>query len=164
MNILYTAPSAISGIGLFCKQPIAYEQCILSLKGDHVFHDYTPKFAKEGPSWIGIGPNEWVIPPKGSPVLFVNHSCKPNVFINQYLELVSATPLAANTELLLDYSSTELDPYWEMTCACKNENCRKLIKNFESLPTLLKVKYSYFIHPSFWKKAIEQQWINCLKK
>jgi hypothetical protein len=160
MNILYTAPSAISGMGLFCKCPLAYEECILSLKGDRVFHDYTPKFAEEGPNWIGIGPNEWIIPPKGSPVLFVNHSCKPNVFINKYLELVAATPLVANTELLLDYSSTELDPYWEMTCACKNEDCRKLIKNFESLPILLKVKYSYFIHPSFWKKTIEKQWIN----
>ena len=158
MNILYTAPSAISGMGLFCNRPLAYEECILSLKGDRVFHDYTPKFAEEGSNWIGIGPNEWIIPPKGSPVLLVNHSCKPNVFINKYLELVAATPLAANTELLLDYSSTELDPYWEMTCACKNENCRKLIKNFDSLPILVKVKYSYFIHPSFWKKAIEKQW------
>jgi hypothetical protein len=91
-------------------------------------------------------------------VLFVNHSCKPNVFINQYLELVAARPLEPNTELLLDYSSTELDPFWRMACTCKNENCRKLIKNFESLPTLLKVKYSYFIHPSFWKKSIEKQW------
>ena len=158
MNILYTAPSAISGMGLFCKRPLAYEECILSLKGDHVFHDYTLKFAKEGPNWIGIGPNEWLIPLKGSPVLLVNHSCKPNVFINQYLELVAAKPLEPNTELLLDYSSTELDPYWTMACACKNDNCRKLIKNFESLPSLLKVKYSYFIHPCFWKTSIEKEW------
>ncbi|MFM6953972.1 MAG: SET domain-containing protein-lysine N-methyltransferase [Sphingobacteriaceae bacterium] len=158
MNSLYIAPSAISGMGLFCKRPLAYEERIFSLKGDHIFHDYTAKFAKQGPNWIGIGPNEWIIPSTGSPVLFLNHSCKPNVFINQHLEVIAASPLEANTELLLDYSSTELDPYWEMACACKNENCRKIIKNFESLPAILKVKYSFFVHPSFWKASIEKEW------
>lgn len=158
MKALYKAPSKISGIGLFTTIHLNSEEIILHLTGDYIFHDYTPKFAKEGSNWIGIGPNEWLIPPKGSPVLFVNHSCKPNVFINQYLELVAAKPLEPNTELLLDYSSTELDPYWEMPCACKNDNCRKLIKNFESLPSLLKVKYSYFIHPCFWKTSIEKEW------
>lgn len=155
INTLYTAPSAIAGLGLFSKQSFKPEEVILTLKGDRIFHDYTPKFAKEGSNWIGIGANEWLVPPKGHPVLFLNHSCSPNVFINAHLEVVAANYLAENTELLLDYSTTEMDPYWSMQCACGNANCRKVVQQFDTLPPILKVKYSYFIHPIFWKKSIE---------
>lgn len=155
IHTLYTAPSAISGLGLFAKQHFKPEEIILRLKGDHIFHDYTPKFAKEGANWIGIGPNEWLVPPKGHPILFLNHSCSPNVFINSHLELITASYLPANTELLLDYSTTELDPFWSMDCSCSSCDCRKVIANFNSLSPALRVKYSYFIHPAFWKKSIE---------
>lgn len=153
MKKIYTAESPIAGLGLFTKESIEVGEVILKFKGDHIFHDYTPEFALEGLNWIGVGKNEWVIPETGSPVLYLNHGCSPNVFINKELELISATAISPDTELHLDYSTTELDPYWFMKCNCGSSDCRKTITCFTSLPIMKQIQYKYYIDPVFWEQT-----------
>lgn len=153
MKNIYTAGSEVSGTGLFTAEALQPQEVILSFKGDHIFHDYTPKFAKQGLNWIGVGEREWVIPEPGSPVLFLNHCCQPNVFINKNLELINVVHIPANTELFLDYSTTELDPYWSMKCDCKRPECRHMIKSFPFLPLMKQLQYRPYINRIFWDET-----------
>lgn len=153
MKNVYLSASHIAGTGLFTHTKIKAGEIILSFKGDHIFHDYTPQFALEGLNWIGVGDREWVIPEEGSPVLFLNHSCKPNVFITKNLELISAENIDRDAELFLDYSTTELDPYWSMHCNCQTPECRKLIKSFPFLPLTKQLQYRRFINRIFWDET-----------
>ncbi len=153
MKNVFTAASPIAGIGLFSKKNFKAEEIIFSFKGDHIFHDYTPQFALEGLNWIGVGDREWVIPKPDSPVLFLNHSCKPNVFITKNLELISAGIIERDAELFLDYSTTELDPFWTMNCNCQNPDCRKLIRSFPFLPLVKQLQYRRFINRVFWDES-----------
>lgn len=153
MKNVYTADSQVAGTGLFTAQNIKVQQIILRFDGEHLFHDYTPEFAIEGANWIGIGEREWLIPEPGSPVLYLNHCCRPNVFINQNLELISATLIPANSELFLDYSTTELDPFWSMQCNCGTAECRHLIKSFPFLPLTKQLQYRPYINRIFWDET-----------
>ncbi|MFM6975358.1 MAG: SET domain-containing protein-lysine N-methyltransferase [Sphingobacteriaceae bacterium] len=153
MENLYTSASPIAGTGLFTKKEIREKEIILSFRGDHIFHDYTPDFALQGANWIGVGDMEWVVPQPGSPVLYLNHSCSPNVFITEKQELISACFIPADSELFLDYSSTELDPYWSMKCNCQSGECRQVIKSFPYLPPTKQLQYRSFISRIFWDES-----------
>lgn len=153
MKNLYTAKSKVAGTGLFTNQDIRPQEIILNFNGDHIFHDYTPEFAMEGLNWIGVGDREWVIPEPDSPVLFLNHACSPNVFINKNLELISAIFIPADSELFLDYSTTELDPFWSMLCNCKSPDCRHFIRSFTFLPLIKQLQYRPYINRVFWDET-----------
>jgi len=141
--------SQIEGEGLFTKDPINKEEFILRLKGNLIYHQYNPAFSKEGVNWIGIGYQKWVAPWPGDSSLYINHCCEPNVVINTDHVLIALNEIKAGDELLLDYSSTELDPYWQMKCNCGSFNCRKTIKSFQFLPHYIQQKYIKYLHPDF---------------
>ena len=149
MDHLYISNSSVSGSGLFVSKDVDTDQKIFSFTGEHIFHEYTPDFALMGSNWIGVGDREWVIPEPGSPVLYLNHCCDPNVFINDKLEVFSIKKIKAHSELFLDYSTTELDPYWVMHCNCASPNCRKVIKSFPYLSYVNQLKYKAFISSVF---------------
>lgn len=159
MEHLYRASSKVAGEGLFTKHPIPAKSIIFHFTGALIEHDYTPEFALEGANWIGVGDRKWIIPEPESPVLYLNHSCSPNVFISPNQEIVSVKPIAAHSELFLDYSSTELDPFWQMKCYCGSAECRHIIRNFFSLSLVKQLQYRNYIPKIFWEK-VEQ---NALK-
>lgn len=159
MNNLYIAASPIAGKGLFTDREIEANQAILSFTGERIFHEYTPEFALMGSNWIGVGDREWVIPEAESPVLYLNHCCDPNVFINEHLEIISMKHIEANSELFLDYSTTELDPYWSMYCNCASKHCRKTIKSFPYLSYVNQLKYKPFIS-SVFLEAIQKSTVH----
>jgi hypothetical protein len=45
----------------------------------------------------------------------------------------------------MDYSTTEIDPYWAMPCKCNGPSCRKVIRPFQSLPIELRRIYSTYM-------------------
>ena len=151
MEDWYISGSAIAGRGLFTAKTIEPGECILRFEGERISHEYTPEFAKIGSNWIGVGDREWIIPSSESPVLFLNHCCEPNVFINEQQEVIAAQVITAHSELLLDYSSTELDPFWTMRCTCNHPTCRKLIKSFVYLSAVKQLKYKPYISPVYWQ-------------
>lgn len=151
MENLYIASSKVAGNGLFTTTDIPAKQFIFRFSGERIYHDYTPEFALEGSNWIGVGDRVWIKPEPGSLVLYLNHSCSPNVFVGPNQEILSVKPIAAHSELLLDYSSTELDPFWQMKCKCGARECRHVIRNFSSLPLAKQLQYRCYIHRVFWE-------------
>ena len=44
-------------------------------------------------------------------------------------------------ELFWDYSTSMLERHWTMICNCGNQNCRKIITDFDLLPNALQGEY-----------------------
>lgn len=75
------------------------------------------------------------------PYCYYNHSCEPNCGLNMQLELFALTDIADGTELRYDYSTTMLERHWTMPCSCGAPSCRKIIKDFDTLPAELQERY-----------------------
>ena len=75
------------------------------------------------------------------PFLYSNHSCNPNCAVNDKLEMFALKKIKAGEELLWDYSTSMLERHWTMECACGENTCRKIITDFDLLPTELQLKY-----------------------
>lgn len=76
---------------------------------------------------------------------YLNHSCEPNAYIrksNNQLFLAAIRKIRRNEEIVIDYSTIlGDDDIWTMRCNCGSTRCRKTIKHFGSLPSLLKARY-----------------------
>ena len=75
------------------------------------------------------------------PFLYCNHSCNPNCAINEKYELFALREINANDELTWDYSTSMLERHWIMHCNCGEKYCRKIISDFDHLPTKIQTQY-----------------------
>jgi hypothetical protein len=146
---LHIKDSPIQGKGLFSEVDIKRGTGLCEVIGQRIRHPYNPELSLQNPNWIGVGYEEWLMLGPGDIAIFLNHSCKPNVIINERMQLIAMIPIRAHEELLLDYSTTELDPYWHMECNCGAKECRKILRSFQFLPFELQEKYGKFIAPDF---------------
>jgi hypothetical protein len=156
---LHIKDSPIQGKGLFSDVDIKRGEVIFEIVGERIQHEYDPELAAQNPNWIGTGYEEWLTLGPGDIAIYLNHSCHPNVIINEKMELVAMSSIRANEELLLDYSTTELDPYWQMECSCGARECRKILRSFQFLPEELRQRYGEFISPSF-TRTVEAMVVN----
>jgi len=88
---------------------------------------------------------EKYLSPQGELGDFQNHSCEPNagVFkINKNLFIVAICDIEIGEEVLIDYSTIlASDDVWEMKCHCGAKVCRKIIKQFRTLPQTIQDTY-----------------------
>ena len=122
--------SSVHGQGLFAQRPLQPGEVLFELTGEIVWAPYIDGQSDEGPNWYAVGWELWVSPPASSPALYLNHSCAPNVALHDDLGFRPLRPIADGEELTLDYGSVELDPYWEMACACQAPACRHTVRPF----------------------------------
>lgn len=143
-NILSIKKSK-NGKGLFAKNNFTIDRKIIDLKGvlitcyedDHLDDETrsnTIRFNKE-----------LFLSPKGEMGNFINHSCNPNSKIikkNNILSIIAINNIEKGSEIVFDYSTIlASDDVWHMKCNCGSKNCRKIIKNFYSLPLATRHKY-----------------------
>jgi uncharacterized protein len=149
LGFLSVKSSSIQGLGLFTSQELPANQILFKITGNKVHHEYWPELSACNPNWLGTGYEEWLIIEDGDLGVYINHSCHPNVSVNERLEVITLRPVSRNEELLLDYSTTELDPYWNMKCSCGQPHCRKILRSFQYLPPKLQEDYSRYLSPAF---------------
>jgi hypothetical protein len=82
------------------------------------------------------------MPERGSPLRFTNHSCFPNAIVSEGFAVVAFGDIPPGGEVLLDYSTTEVDPGWRLRCHCKSSHCRGLVRSFPFLPEPLRALYA----------------------
>lgn len=145
--------SPIQGKGLFTTVSIRKGIILFEIVGKIFQHEYDPALSEQNPNWIGIGYEQWLELGPGDIAIYINHSCNPNVIVNEKSELVTIATVKSNQELLLDYSTTELDPYWKMDCNCGAAQCRKTLRSFQFLPDSLQKKYQKYLSASFTSTA-----------
>jgi SET domain-containing protein len=127
------------GKGLFATQNIPAGTLICSITGPHLSFKETLLLGEKESHCIQIGINEYIL--CEPPFLYSNHSCNPNCGINASFQLFALKNINPGEELFWDYSTSMLERHWTMNCFCGSENCRKLITDFDFLPSELQETY-----------------------
>lgn len=146
--------SLIDGKGIFIRVPVPVGTVMFDIVAEKIHYHNNQSMANQNPNWIGCGFEEWLKIGPGDIASYINHSCLPNVIINEKQEVIALVDLAAGEELFLDYSTTELDPYWTMNCNCGVPTCRNILRSFQYLPKFLQEKYAPFLDSSFVQTAL----------
>jgi len=124
-------PSAIEGRGLMAVAPIAKDE-IVAVKGGHIVDTATLRGlpARLRNSDVQIADDLHLVAlteAEYEPVmLFINHSCEPNVGFAGNIVLVAMRDVASGEELTTDYALFD-DHDAEMTCHCGTATCRRTI-------------------------------------
>jgi SET domain-containing protein len=124
-------PSGIAGRGLFAVEPIGKGE-IVAIKGGHIVDSATLAAL---PTWlqnseIQIADGFHVVALRDDeyePVmLFINHSCEPNVGFAGNIVLVAMGDIAAGDELTTDYALFDASDT-AMECHCGSSRCRGVV-------------------------------------
>jgi SET domain-containing protein len=123
--------SRTHGRGLFATEPIRKGE-IVSVRGGHIL---TPTMLKkrrlpEGYWGYPIAPGLVLGPltrrETTSVMMYLNHSCEPNVGILGQIIFVAMRAIRPGEELTIDYAMFGGDPT-PMPCKCQTASCRRVI-------------------------------------
>ena len=142
--------SKIHGRGLFATADIAKDE-IVAVKGGHVVDRKTlrekivPEF---GPVEIQIDDDLFIAPvtneERESSMLYLNHSCDPNLGVRGEITFVARRDIRAGEELTHDWAMTDDDDY-SVDCNCGAVNCRKVLTGKDWRRSDLQKRYAgYF--------------------
>ena len=124
--------SKIHGRGLFATADIAKDE-IVAVKGGHIIdgtslrEQITPVI---GPVEIQIGDDLFIAPvsveERELSMLYLNHSCDPNLGVRGEITFVAMRDIRAGEELTHDWAMTDDDDY-SIECDCGAPACRKTL-------------------------------------
>lgn len=124
--------SPIDGLGVFTNRPLR-AGVIVVVWGGIVLSMDEFKVGK-GLQHTNVGLDEGVYlasaPDSGLSIDdYMNHSCNPNLWLNDEITLVARRDIIVNEELTIDYAIELLDESYVMKkqCNCRATNCRKVI-------------------------------------
>ena len=142
-------PSAIEGRGLIARVAIAADE-IVAIKGGHIVDTPTLRSLPERlrNSEVQIADDFHLVAVDDAeyePVmLFINHSCQPNVGFAGNIVLVAMRDIDPGEELTTDYALFD-DYDGEMECRCGAASCRGVIGGRDWRRPELQRKYAgYF--------------------
>ena len=138
-------PSGIEGRGLVAVEPIARDE-VVAVKGGHVVDG--ARLARlpdrlrnsdiqiaDDLHLVALSEDEY------EPVmLFLNHSCEPNVGFAGNVVLVAMRQIEAGEELTTDYALFDTSPD-TMVCRCGSPSCRRTIRGTDWRRPELQEKY-----------------------
>ena len=141
--------SAIAGRGLFATERVSSGE-VVAVKGGHIvttealaaLADPLPNSEiqiADGLHLVALSPEEY------EPVmLFINHSCEPNVGFAGNVVLVAMNDIDPGQELTTDYALFD-DYDGQMHCQCDSAPCRRIIDGRDWRRRDLQLKYDgYF--------------------
>jgi len=90
-------------------------------------------------------------------VWFMNHSCSPNVGVNDSGDFITMRLVKKGEELNWDYAFGEIDSDLKMRCSCGSKNCRGFLTGRDwRRPDLLNKSFDYFM-PNLKKEILKMQ-------
>jgi SET domain-containing protein len=140
--------SGIHGRGLFAIKPIRKNE-IVAIKGGHILSREQLKKKRKivGDSYIQIDDDFFLAPltkeEHDGVMMFLNHSCDPNVGVKGQITYVAMRDIQSGEELTLDYAMID-DDNFEMKCECGKSNCRKTVTGKDWKKKDLQKKYGGF--------------------
>ncbi len=124
-----TRRSIIHGNGTFARGPFKKGEVIV-IWGGTIFTQEEIKAGKAKRGSIAeIGEGLYLAESANgpdSPDNYMNHSCDPNVWMDDEITLVARREIEAGQELTADYAMWGADPDWELSadCRCGSPGCR----------------------------------------
>lgn len=138
-NAIFYIDRCNLGLGMFANKDLAPDEVILTFDGPLI--DF--KETKTRGAWecmpIQIGIDRYI--DTAPPGVFVNHSCSPNAGIKRDKDLIALRPVPKGSEIRFDYSTTMEENSFCMQCECGHSECRKIIADFSTLPSLKQRAY-----------------------
>ena len=139
-------PSAIAGRGLFAVDPIGAGE-VVAVKGGHIVDTATmqslPEHLQESEIQIAEGLHLVALTDaEFEPVmLFLNHSCEPNVGFAGNVVVVAMRDIAAGEELTTDYALFDSGAT-SMSCSCGTSGCRVTVTGDDWRDPVLRERYA----------------------
>jgi hypothetical protein len=141
--------STISGHGLFANAPLARGE-VVCVKAGHLLDKagLANYQSVVNEAELQIADDLFLAPTTEAEfegvMMFLNHSCEPNVGIQGQIVFVAMRDVAAGEELTLDYATIDHDTE-PMPCRCGAPGCRRVITGQDWQQPELQRKYgSYF--------------------
>ena len=151
--------SKIEGRGLFAIEPVKKGE-VVAIKGGHIIDWKTLKKHEKliGASYLQIDDDFVLAPLRKNEVekvmMFLNHSCNPNVGVRGEITFVAMCNIKKGEELTIDYAMIDDDSY-RMKCNCGAKNCRKIVTGKDWKHKDLQRKYGKYF-AAFLRKKIEK--------
>ncbi len=117
-SVLYHDTSPIAGDGVFAGRNFSAGDRIWKMTGRVYGHSRTG----QDPDFVGLAPGLWMDP--DAPLNKLNHSCNPNAHFGSKRQLFALRSIKRGEEVTFDYSTSEVDAQWTMSCACGAKGCR----------------------------------------
>ena len=128
------------GKGLFATQLIKKDEQILEFTGPIISLEHAlQKLPDKLSCPLQIGPTEYI--DIQEPGVLANHSCSPNAGVKNDHFLVAIQDILPGQEIFYDYSTTMDENNWTLNCKCGNQDCRRIITDFQYLSPELQEKY-----------------------
>jgi len=136
--------SDTEGRGLFAKELIRKGE-IVSVRGGHIITRQMEENVNKPDGYWGYPiADDYVLAPLNTQevadvMMFLNHSCDPNVGILGQIIFVAMRDIDSNEELTIDYAmfGANKEP---MQCNCRSSNCRGIITDSDWKITKLQEK------------------------
>ena len=143
-------PSPIAGRGAFATEAIAAGE-VVEVKAGHILSraelEALPDALQE--SEIGIAPGLHLAATTAAELddvmLFLNHSCEPNVGVRGNVVFVAMRDIAAGEELTIDYAMIDDHDDPPMRCRCGADSCRHEITGSDWQRPELQHRYGSFL-------------------
>jgi SET domain-containing protein len=142
--------SSLHGRGLFAVKAIKKHE-IVAIKGGHIIDKKTLKAKKNiiGEASCQIADEFFLAPLTKEEykdvMIFINHSCEPNVGLMGNIIFIAIENIRKNTELTIDYAFYKNENNYTFACLCKRKNCRKTVTGEDwKIKTLQKKYMPYF--------------------
>lgn len=141
-------PSPIGGRGLFAAAPIRCGE-VVCVKGGHLLDRQAmiEYGGTEGDAELQITDDLFLAPINADEfervMMFLNHSCEPNVGIQGQIVFVAMRDVPAGEELTLDYATID-DDTPSFTCRCLSSECRGVVTGQDWQRPDLQKKYGRY--------------------
>jgi hypothetical protein len=144
--------SNIHGQGSFARTQIKAGE-IVTIWGGELFMLAEVKAGKTKPGTIAAIAEHLVLasPPNApdTPDQYLNHSCDPNVWMQDEVTLIARRAILPDEELTADYALWEADEDWVMLwqCRCGSPLCRRIITGRDWRLPALQERYGGHFSP-----------------
>jgi uncharacterized protein len=127
------------GKGVFAAKRIDPADIVWDYSGDESsIQDIPPELRQH---FFQVDYDRCVVPGKGTPGWFMNHSCEPNCVIMGRTRIVTLRRIEPGEEVTFDYSTNVGREEFSMECKCGTNSCRKVVRSYGFLPEELKGRY-----------------------
>lgn len=112
--------SEVNGFGVFAEEPIEEGAVVIPLYG--ILYRISKAKVKCPKYGFQFG-DDFELDPVNE-ATFLNHSCEPNLYVNDDWVLVAMRDISNGEELTMDYGTADFFDYG-FKCRCKSGKCRK---------------------------------------
>jgi uncharacterized protein len=149
--------SPIDGHGLFAKEKINKGE-IICIKAGHIIDNQTLEKYRDiiRGAELQIYDNFYLAPltnqEREDTMVFLNHSCNPNVGPLSDIVWVAFKDISVDEELTIDYAMHISEKGYKLICNCTLPNCRKIITGEDWMKKDLQKKYGDYFSPYLLEK------------